>query len=148
MACPSTQHSPMTRIIETATPARLTGARHMLMLAVLLLVACSAEPPVVFSTTASPDGAWTLRITVQPGRMAQSKFRIAATLTAAGESEGVTVVDTTLENDGVPFTSTNIAARWTTASSALLCLRATDLPDRGLRIETTPTPHAVEVEQC
>ena len=38
-------------------------------------------------------------------------------------------------HDGVPFTAKNVAVRWTSAGKVLMCLRATDLPDRGLRIE-------------
>ncbi|MCB1746256.1 MAG: hypothetical protein H6977_10805 [Gammaproteobacteria bacterium] len=126
-------------------------ARVAVILAGLLctLTACGTREEVVFSDTPSPDGAWTLRLTVAESRMPQGPFHVRAYLYAGDDPARATrLLDTTLANDGVPFTRTNLAVRWTDARAALLCLRATDRPDRGWRIETGDAPRAVAVDKC
>ena len=123
--------------------------RHVLLAAVLSLSACGAGEEEPFSQITSPDGNWTLRITVAESRMPQGPFYVTAYLVAKGESGGGTrMIQTKLENDGVPFTTQNIAARWVSPTTALLCLRATDLPDRGLRYDTANGPAYREIDQC
>jgi hypothetical protein len=112
------------------------------------LVACGAGESKVFSETPSPSGGWILRLTVAESRMPQGPFYVAAYVIKSGTEETFELFEVKLENDGVPFTTTNIAARWTSGDTALICLRATDLPDRGMRVKLGATPHAVEVNQC
>lgn len=113
-----------------------------------MLVACGAGEAHDFSEAVSPDGRWVLRVTVAAARMPQGRFHIAAYLSEGQSGAAQQILTTTLENDGVPFTEHNIALRWTSAQSALLCLRASDLPDRGLRIKPGPPPVVSEVERC
>lgn len=119
----------------------------LVLLTLAVLAGCGGGVEETFSETTSPDGQWVLRITVAEPSGPQSKFGVVAYVESAAGTT-TEVLRTTLENDGVPFTSTNIAPRWIAASTALLCLRATDRPDRGLRIETGAEPRAVEVDQC
>lgn len=116
-------------------------------LSLVLLSACGAGEAELFSEHRSPGGEMILQVTVAPPRMPHAGYTVAAVVVAANQAP-VTVYETILENDGVPFTSHNIAARWISSNKALLCLRATDRPDRGVRIETGTEPHAVEVDQC
>jgi hypothetical protein len=115
----------------------------------LALTACGTREETLFSDTPSPDGAWTLRLTVAESRMPQGPFFVRAYLFAGDDASAATkLLDTKLENDGVPFTRNNLAVRWTDPRSALLCLRATDRPDRGWRIETGTPPRAAAVDRC
>ena len=116
----------------------------------LLLSGCGRGEESVFSETLSPDGAWVLRVTVAQSRMPQGPFYVSAYLAQAeGDNTApVKVVESKLENDGVPFTNQNIAARWTGARAVLLCLRATDRPDKGWRISAGPSPAAEAVDSC
>lgn len=124
------------------------------LLVALLLAGCGAGEATVFDQVASPDGRWLLTITVAEPRGLEGPFYVAARLgpadavPATGALPGEPVFETKLENDGVPFTRRNISARWNGATSALLCLRATDRPDRGIRLEPGPPPRAIEVERC
>ena len=125
----------------------MRGTIYVLILAAAL-VACGAGESEVFSETPSPGGGWILRITVAESRMPQGPFYVAAYVIKSGTNETVELFEVKLENDGVPFTTTNIAARWTSGDTALICLRASDLPDRGMRVKLGATPYAVEVKQC
>jgi len=113
-----------------------------------LVVACGTGEERIFTEVVSPDGGWTLRVTVKKARMPQGPFFVTVYLVPATSSVAVKVFTTTLANDGVPFTHNEIAPRWTSTATALLCLRASDRPDQGLRIDVAPQPRAVEVAQC
>ncbi len=115
---------------------------------VAALSACGSGEEQVFEEIESPDGAYRLRITVAEPRMPHGRFRIGAYILKRGEDTGQRVIDEKLENDGVPFTTRNLAARWTSHQSALVCLRATDLPDRGMRIDIGDTTRVEEIDQC
>lgn len=113
-----------------------------------LLAGCGAGEETVFETVSSPGGDYALRVTVAESRMPHGRFHVRAYVVPEGAADGTRVLDTTLENDGVPFTRRNLAVRWTGPQAALICLRATDLPDRGFRVEAGELPRAVEVDQC
>ncbi|MGE0485125.1 MAG: hypothetical protein AB7Q81_13360 [Gammaproteobacteria bacterium] len=126
-----------------------TRAAWLLGGLLLGLGGCGTREEVLFSDTRSPDGAWTLRLTVAESRMPQGPFYVRAYLYPGDDAAQATkLLDTKLENDGVPFTRNNLAVRWTDPRSALLCLRATDRPDRGWRIETGTPPRATAVDKC
>ena len=112
------------------------------------LTACGSGEERVFEEIESPDGAYRLRITVAEPRIPHGRFRISAYILKRGDDTGQKVIDEKLENDGVPFTTQNLAARWTGPRAALVCLRATDLPDRGLRIDIGDTLRVEEIDQC
>ena len=112
------------------------------------LTACGSGEELVFEEVESSDGAYRLRITVAEPRMPHGRFRIGAYIVTRGDDAGRKVIDEKLENDGVPFTTKNLAARWTGSRAALVCLRATDLPDRGFRIDISETLRVEEIDQC
>ncbi|MFT4561077.1 MAG: hypothetical protein ACI9BW_000817 [Gammaproteobacteria bacterium] len=58
------------------------------------------------------------------------------------------LIEVPLENDGVPFTDRNIGLRWTSVSRALVCLRPTDLPDQGVRVNVAGEPIAEIKPRC
>ena len=116
--------------------------------AFVLLTACGAGDERVFDEYESPDGAWTLRVTVAESRMPHGQFHVGAYLIKRGETAGPKILDEKLANDGVPFTAKNVAVRWTSAGKVLMCLRATDLPDRGLRIEIGEPLRIETVDKC
>lgn len=124
--------------------------RSATALAVLVfaLTGCGAGEETVFDEIASPGGDYVLRVSVAESRVPQGPFFVRAYLIPRGETTGPRVVDTELVNDGVPFTAGNIAVRWVSARQALMCLRASDLPDRGLRIELSEPPRVEEVDRC
>ncbi|MGR8921807.1 MAG: hypothetical protein ACU85V_19515 [Gammaproteobacteria bacterium] len=112
----------------------------------LALGGCGAAPESPFSAITSPDGSYTLRVTVAEPRLGQGKHRVNLYLDGPGGVAASPLYSATLENDGVPFTTRNIAVRWVAAGEALVCLRATDLPDHGVRIDAragsaTPVDH-------
>ena len=112
------------------------------------LTACGASEERVFDEIESPDGAYRLRITVAEPRMPHGRFQIGVYLLKRGDDSGHKLIDEKLENDGVPFTAQNLPVRWTGLHAALVCLRATDLPDRGFRIDIAGTPEVREIDQC
>ena len=135
------------RSSQTSSRFSHSCLRLALLATFVLLAACGGGEESVFSEITSPDGAWTLRVTVAESRMPQGPFYVSAYLIdKAGQVQKM--IETKLENDGVPFTTSNIAARWVSANSALMCLRATDLPDRGIRFDVGGAPSMVEVDQC
>lgn len=145
MPCRSTRVTPIKRNDDPALRPR-PGLAALLLAG--LLTGCGAGEERIFEEIPSPGGDYVLRVTVAESRMPHGPFHVGAYLLGAGESTGPRIIDVTLENDGVPFTKRNVAVRWTGAGAALMCLRATDLPDRGFRIDVGEPPAVVEVEQC
>jgi hypothetical protein len=122
--------------------------RWIVCIAVASLTGCGAGEERIFDEYESPDGAWTLRVTVAEPRMPHGLFHVGAYLIKRGEAAGPKIVDERLAYDGVPFTAQNVAVRWISPGKVLMCLRATDLPDRGLRIEAAEPPRVQDVDQC
>lgn len=114
----------------------------------LLAGACGTGEEVPFSDTPTADGRYVLHVGVAESRMPQGPRHVRVYLRERGAADAPPLLDTTLANDGVPFTRANIAVRWIASRTALLCLRASDRPDRGWRIEVSPTPRATAVAQC
>ena len=127
------------------------GAVRRLPLVVLiaLLCACGLADEQAFGEFVSPGGEWTLRIAVAESNYPQGPWHVLVYLNRRDAvPAGKPIIDTTLANDGIPFSSDNVAVRWISSKQALMCLRATDLPDRGLRIEVGEPPRIVDVERC
>lgn len=124
------------------------GARVLLVGMLLALLACGRGPEAPFGAFPAPGGAHTLTVAVAESNYPQGPRHVLVYLLATGATPGAPLIDTTLANDGVPFTAQNIAVRWVSVRQALVCLRASDLPDRGLSIEVGPPPQVSEVGQC
>ncbi len=130
------------------TPSRRQPLALLLAL-IAPLCACGLAEEQPFGEFVSPGGDWTLRIAVAESNYPQGPWHVLAYLNQRGAEQAITpIIDTTLANDGIPFSSDNVAIRWISSKQALMCLRATDLPDRGLRIEVGAPPRIVEVERC
>lgn len=122
----------------------------VLVSVLLLLMACGAGEESTFVKNSSPGGEHELHVAIAEPKLGQGKSYVRVYLK---EKPGAPIYETRLENDGVPFTARNLALRWTGASSALLCLRATDRPDRGVRINLGrinlgQALEVIEVNEC
>ncbi|MBI4694788.1 MAG: hypothetical protein HY749_12280 [Gammaproteobacteria bacterium] len=105
------------------------------LLAALALSACSeASREHPFETVKSPGGAWSLSASVIDPWFPQGPHFVV--IAVRDEQSGVSkrLAKTDLAYDGVPFTKQNIGIRWIGDTQALVCLRATDRPDKGVRI--------------
>jgi hypothetical protein len=101
-----------------------------------------------FNTLRSPGGEFELVVTVTEPALPHARHRVAIYLQENGSTSRSKLLETRLANDGVPFTDRNIGVRWTSPTSALVCLRPTDLPDRGIRIRTAEPPTATIKMGC
>ena len=122
--------------------------------AIFLLGACSPGEESVFTEVLSPQEDRLLRITVAepvslPGcEYCRRPFFVYIYLIQKRTNEIERVLATRLENDGVPFSSENIVARWTSENIALICLRASSLPARGYRLHVKEETSLVETDGC
>jgi hypothetical protein len=124
-------------------------AAGVVPLAALIAVAgCGVGPEEPFGAFPAPGGAHVLRVAVAEANFPQAPRHVRLYLLTPGTTPDAPLVDTTLADDGVPFTAQNIAVRWISPAQALVCLRASDLPDRGLRLEIGPPARVTEVPQC
>ena len=105
------------------------------------LVACSGTEND-FEIAASPDGRFDLIVTVTEPGLPHARHLIKVYIAPSGSLERELLLETKLANDGVPFTAQNIGVRWTGATAALVCLRPTDLADRGIRVSVNGPPTA------
>ena len=102
----------------------------------LVLAGCSseAERTSEFDHIDSPQGAYRLVALVITPRFPQGPHQVVLEVETLATHARQRVLQTELAWDGVPFTHRNIALRWTTPSSAVVCLSATDRPDKAVRI--------------
>lgn len=107
----------------------------------LALVACAGTESD-FEAVESPDGKYTLIVTVTEPGLPHALHKVTAYIEARGSGTRQMLLEAPLANDGVPFTARNIGVRWISATSALVCLRPTDLPDHGIRVDVSGTPSA------
>ena len=119
-----------------------------LTLSALMLTACGIGPEQPIGSFPSPDGAWTLDVTFAESNYPQGPWHVLAYLVPRDASGRTPILDTTLANDGIAFSDDNVAVRWVSSRQALICLRATDLPDRGLRVELGEPPRVIGVPHC
>ena len=90
-----------------------------------------------------------MRVTITESRMPQGPLYVSVYLFKNLQNEvAEKIFHSKLENDGVPFTATNIAVRWMSKKTALVCLRATDLPDHGVYIEINESFQLSLLEDC
>lgn len=95
-----------------------------------------------FETVASPTGEFRLTVTVTVPALPHARHTVTAYLERDNVDGRELLIQTKLANDGVPFTDRNIGIRWTGRTTALICLRPTDLADRGIRVNVDSTPPA------
>ena len=104
------------------------------------MIGC-AQTESEFDRKRSPHGEADLIVTVAEPMLPHGKFKIAIYLAIEGGTPKQ-LLTTAMENDGVPFTKKNIGLRWTSATQALVCLRPTDLPDKGVFVTLGEEPTA------
>ncbi|MEC9247645.1 MAG: hypothetical protein VX986_01335 [Pseudomonadota bacterium] len=123
-------------------------------LTIFLLGSCSPGEESIFTEVLSPQEDRLLRISVAkpaslPGcEYCRRPFFVYMDLIDKRSNEIERVLSTRLENDGVPFSSENIVASWTGENIALICLRASSLPDRGYRLHVKGEISLVETDGC
>jgi hypothetical protein len=116
-----------------------------------LLVGCSETArTTLFDAAVAPDGAHTLSAYVIEPWFPQGPHVVRLAIAGPTGEAPTTLLDTPLAWDGVPFTKRNISLRWTGPHTALVCLSATDRPDRGVRImiEADGSARAVLRQGC
>jgi hypothetical protein len=117
----------------------------------LVIVGCSeTDRTQTFDTVLSPHGEFALIADVIDPWFPQGPHYVAIAVRMAPDAPPRRLVKTELAYDGVPFTRTNIGIRWTSDRTALVCLRATDRPDKGVlvTIEADGTPRAELRQGC
>ena len=107
----------------------------------LFLVACAGTESD-FESLESPDGKNRLIVTVTEPALPHALHKVTAYIEASGSGIRQKLLESPLANDGVPFSAKNIGVRWTSATTALVCLRPTDMADLGMRIDVSGTPSA------
>ncbi len=107
----------------------------------LLLSACGGTESD-FESVESPNGKFVLIVTVTEPALPHALHKVTAYVEATGSGIREKLLESPLANDGVPFTAKNIGVRWTSATTALVCLRPTDMADHGIRIDVSGTPSA------
>ena len=108
----------------------------LLAVSMALLVACSnAGREQDFETLGSPRGDLVLVTTVTAPRLPFGAHRVAVYLQVGREAVRQRLASAELAHDGVPYTRQNIAMRWVADDEALVCLRATDRPDRSFHVK-------------
>ncbi|MGR9090964.1 MAG: hypothetical protein ACU85U_10345 [Gammaproteobacteria bacterium] len=95
-----------------------------------------------FETVVSPTGEFRLVVTVTVPALPHARHTVTAYLERETPDGREKLIDAKLANDGVPFTDRNIGIRWTGLTTALICLRPTDLADRGIRVDVSGKPTA------
>jgi hypothetical protein len=112
------------------------------------LTSCGAGQEKLFSEYLSPDNNHMLIVKVAESRMPQGPSYVTIYQKKKHDSQSEQIFTSKLENDGVPFTDQNISVRWVSEKIALICLRATDLPDHGLFIEIKQSVSVRPLEEC
>jgi hypothetical protein len=117
------------------------------LLVATLLVGCGGTERE-FASLPSPNGTHVLVVTVTEPSLPHARHLVTVYVQMSDAGSRQKLIEVPLENDGVPFTDRNIGLRWTSASTALVCLRPTDLPDQGIRINVANQPTAEVKPRC
>ncbi|MDP6183184.1 MAG: hypothetical protein QF609_05145 [Gammaproteobacteria bacterium] len=138
---------PSVRFVRYGERARICSARakriaQIGLAAVALVSAGCGGTESEFESIESPDGRYVLIVTVTEPAFPHARHKVSAYVRAQGADDSQKLLETPLANDGVSFTARNIGLRWTSATTALVCLRPTDLADQGIRIDVSGTPTA------
>lgn len=101
----------------------------------LVFAACAeADREHEFESLNSPRNDFQLIATVIEPWFPQGPHQVAVYVRIVQTGLSQQVAKTELAYDGIPFTKNNIAIRWISDEAALVCLRATDRPDKGVRV--------------
>ena len=114
---------------------------------VIMLAASCTQPETEFDRKRSPHGEADLIVNVAEPMLPHGKHTIIVYI-AMKNSPPMKLLETKMENDGVPFTKKNIGLRWTSASQALVCLRPTDLVDQAVVVSLGDPPSATLRPGC
>ena len=110
--------------------------RKALLLTACLLAACDqAGREQDFEALGSPRGDLILTTTVIAPWLPLGQHRVVVYLQVGREAARQRLASTELAYDGVPFTRQNIAMRWVADDEALVCLRASDRPDKSFHVK-------------
>ena len=113
--------------------------------AALTLAACGETRRAHdFDSVDSPGGA-VLTVTVVEPWFPQGPHQVVIYVQPEREAPRVEVARTTLAYDGVPFTHANINMTWIGADQAIVCLRATDRPDKSVHVDAHRRPPTGEL---
>ncbi len=116
----------------------------LLLLSMLGLAGCSeAGRTQEFDAADAPSGQHRLIALVIEPWFPQGPHEVVLVLETLPAGDRQELLRTELAYDGVPFTRRNIGLRWTSARSAVVCLSATDRPDKGVRISVPETGPAL-----
>lgn len=114
--------------------------RAGLLFALTLLIGCSeAGRTTEFDVAEAPSGQHRLIALIIEPWFPQGPHEVVLVLESPPGGARQELLRTELAYDGVPFTRRNIALRWTSAQTAVVCLSATDRPDKGVRITVAET---------
>ena len=115
--------------------------RRLLVLFCLVCVASCTQSESEFDRKRSPNGEAELIVNVSEPLLPHGKYKILVYLAVQGGKPNK-LLETSMENDGVPFTKKNIGLRWTSPKQALVCLRPTDLADEAVVVTLADPPRA------
>jgi hypothetical protein len=111
-----------------------------------VLTACSEQDRATdFASLAAPGGGSVLITTVVEPWFPQGPHQVVVYVQSGATAPRIEVARTELAYDGVPFTARNIGMRWTSDAEALVCLRATDRPDRSVYVDARQQPPTAEL---
>lgn len=113
---------------------RVWGTCGLLIAALLIGCSSEAERTAEFDHADSPQGTHRLLALIIEPRFPQGPHEVALEVEDLSSHTRRRLLQTELAWDGVPFTRRNIALRWTTPRSAVMCLSATDRPDKAVRV--------------
>jgi hypothetical protein len=113
----------------------------LLELFVSLAAACSeAGRATDFASLTAPGGQYVLTTTVIAPWFPQGPHKVVVYVQLDAQSPRIELARTSLAYDGVPFSRHNIGMRWTSEDEALVCLRATDRPDKSVHVNMRQQP--------
>lgn len=134
---------------RASTPGRPERAllRRALLLALVGLGAACGEAGRAkdFASLTAPGGRYVLTTTVVEPWFPQGPHKVVVYVQIDAQSPRIELVRTTLAYDGVAFSRHNIGMRWTSEEEALVCLRATDRPDRSVHVNMRQQPPSGEL---
>ncbi len=122
------------------------GGRFMCCAALVLVAACSEQDRAGdFASLTAPGGQAVLTTTVVEPWFPQGPHQVVVYVQHDASAARIEVARTELAYDGVPFTNRNIGMRWISGTEALVCLRATDRPDRSVYVNARQQPPTGEL---